>query len=105
MDFHARQRKLREHLATSRFDALLISHLPNIRYLCGFTGSSGMLLVDEADSVFFSDFRYDTQAHDEVKSAKIVIARKSLLQSVAAWLGRRRKRACPWCYMRCGPYA
>jgi len=92
MDFPARQRKLREHLATTRFDALLISHLPNIRYLCGFTGSTGFLLVEESGSVFFTDSRYDTQAHDEVKAAKVVIASKGLLLSVAAWLGRRRRR-------------
>jgi len=96
MDFHARQRKLREHLATTRYDALLISHLPNIRYLCGFTGSAGFLVVQESGSAFFSDFRYDTQAHDEVKAAKVVIARKSLLQSVGLWLGRRRKRRQGW---------
>ena len=83
MDFHARQKKLREHLATTRFDALLISHLPNIRYLCGFTGSAGLLLVEEAGSVFFTDVRYDTQAHEEVKAAKVVVARKAVL--VPSW--------------------
>src|SRR5579862_824551 len=96
MDFQARQKKLREHLATTRFDALLISHLPNIRYLCGFTGSTGLLLVEEAGSVFFSDFRYDTQAHEEVKSAKVVISRKSALQAVADFLAKRRSRARGW---------
>jgi len=92
MDFQARQTKLREHLATTRFDGLLISHLPNIRYLCGFTGSAGFLLLEESGSVFFTDVRYDTQAHLEVKSAKVVIARKSVLPAVADTLGRRRKR-------------
>ena len=96
MDFHARQKSLREHLATTRFDALLISHLPNIRYLCGFTGSSGLLLVEEAGSVFFSDFRYDTQAHEEVKAAKVLIAQKSALQALGEFLGKRRKRARGW---------
>ena len=33
MNFQARQQKLRDHLATTQFDALLVSHLPNIRYL------------------------------------------------------------------------
>ena len=69
MEFHGRQKKLREHLATTRFDALLVSHLPNIRYLCGFTGSAGLLLVEEDGAVFFTDVRYDTQARDEVKGA------------------------------------
>jgi Xaa-Pro aminopeptidase len=96
MDFPARQQKLREHLATTRFDALLISHLPNIRYLCGFTGSAGLLLVEEAGSVFFTDVRYDTQARDEVKGVKVVIARKALLSSVGEFLGRRRKRVRGW---------
>jgi len=96
MDFRARQKKLREHLATTRFDALLISHLPNIQYLCGFTGSAGLLLVEEAGSVFFTDVRYDTQAHEEVKAAKVVIARKALFTGLGEFLGSRRKRARGW---------
>ena len=96
MNFAERQAKLREHLSTTRFDALLISHLPNIRYLCGFTGSAGLLLVEESGSVFFTDVRYDTQAHEEVKSAKVVIARKAVLPAVGDFLAARRKRARGW---------
>jgi Xaa-Pro aminopeptidase len=112
MDYSARQKKLREHIAKaktqtqsqtqtqtkikSRFDALLISHLPNIRYLCGFTGSAGFLLVEESGSVFFTDVRYDTQAHEEVKGAKVVIAKGPVLQVLADHLGRRRKRSREW---------
>src|SRR4051812_40651230 len=96
MNFQARQAKLREHLATTRFDALLISHLPNIRYLCGFTGSAGLLLVEESGSIFFTDVRYDTQAHEEVKAAKVVIARKAVLPALGDFLSARRKRAGGW---------
>ncbi len=96
MDFQARQRKLREHLVTTRFDALLISHLPNIRYLCGFTGSAGLLLVEQGGSSFFTDVRYDTQTHEEVKGAKIVIARKAVLPALGEFLAARRKRAKGW---------
>ena len=96
MNFHARQRKLRQHLASSRFDGLLLSHLPNIRYLCGFTGSAGFLLLEEAGSVFFTDVRYDTQAHEEVKGAKVVVAKKNVLQAVGDFLGQRRRRAKGW---------
>jgi Xaa-Pro aminopeptidase len=96
MNFPARQKKLREHLATTRFDALLISHLPNIRYLCGFTGSAGLLLVEDAGSVFFTDVRYDTQAHEEVKGAKVVIARKAVLTALGEFLAARRRRARGW---------
>jgi Xaa-Pro aminopeptidase len=96
MNFLARQNKLREHLATTRFDGLLVSHLPNIRYLCGFTGSAGLLLVEEAASMFFTDVRYDTQAREEVKAAKVVIARKAVLQSLVDALAQRRRRSRRW---------
>jgi len=92
MNFRARQERLREHLATSRFDALLVSHLPNIRYLCGFTGSAGLLLVERTGSVFFTDYRYDTQAHEEVNGAKVVVARKAPLLALGEFLGKRRGR-------------
>jgi Xaa-Pro aminopeptidase len=96
MNFKVRQQKLREHLATTRFDGLLVSHLPNIRYLCGFTGSAGLLLVEESGSVFFTDVRYHTQAHEQVKGAKIVIARQAVLAALGQFLSRRRKRPRGW---------
>jgi Xaa-Pro aminopeptidase len=92
MNYQLRQRALRERLATTQFDALLVSHLPNIRYLCGFTGSSGLLLVEEAGSVFFTDVRYDTQAHAEVKSAKVVVARQAVLNAAAERIAALRGR-------------
>src|SRR5580693_9945423 len=91
MNFLARQQKLRDHLATTPFDALLVSHLPNIRYLCGFTGSAGFLLIEEAGSVFFTAVRSDTQAHAEAKGARVIIARKALLTATGEWIGARRK--------------
>ena len=96
MSFLARQKKLRDHLTTTRFDALLINHLPNIRYLCGFTGSAGFLLVDEMGSAFFTDVRYDTQSRAEVKGAKVIIARKAVLNELAESLGGRRKKSRGW---------
>ena len=76
MNYLARQQQLRENLATTRCNALLVSHLPNIRYLCGFTGSAGFLLLEATGSVFFTDVRYATQSRAEVKSAKVIIASK-----------------------------
>jgi Xaa-Pro aminopeptidase len=93
MNFRARQQKLREHLATTRFDALLVSHLPNIKYLCGFTGSAGLLLIEEKAATFFTDVRYDTHAHEEVKGAKVIIARKAPLEALGEFLGKRHKRS------------
>jgi Xaa-Pro aminopeptidase len=93
MNFLARQKKLREQLAASRLDALLVSHLPNIRYLCGFTGSAGFLLIEETRSSFFTDVRYETQAHEEVKGAKVVIARKALVTALGEAIASRNKKS------------
>ena len=96
MDFPARQKKLQSELAPRRLDALLVSHLPNIRYLCGFTGSAGFLIVSESGSTFFTDVRYDTQAREEVKGAKVIIPRKSVLEGLAVWLGNRQRKPNRW---------
>ncbi|MGA8216569.1 MAG: Xaa-Pro peptidase family protein [Candidatus Sulfotelmatobacter sp.] len=93
MNFLGRQNKLREQLASAGLDALLVSHLPNIRYLCGFTGSAGLLLVEEAGSVFVTDVRYATQARQEVKGAKVLIARKTLLNALGERIGARGRRS------------
>jgi Xaa-Pro aminopeptidase len=93
MDFQSRQKKLREQLASAGLDALLVSQLPNIRYLCGFTGSAGLLLVSETASIFFTDVRYDTQGREEVKGAKVVIARKALFSALAEAIGTRRAKS------------
>jgi Xaa-Pro aminopeptidase len=45
MNYRARQKRLAGELRRARVDALLITHLPNIRYLCGLTGSASALLV------------------------------------------------------------
>jgi len=93
MNFIARQNHLREQLASSAIDALLVSHLPNIRYLCGFTGSAGLLLVEETGSTFLTDVRYDTQAREEVKGAKVIIARKSVLNALGERIAARRRKS------------
>ncbi len=93
MNFLARQNQLREQLASAGLDGLLVSHLPNIRYLCGFTGSAGLLLVEPTGSVFITDVRYDTQGREEVKGAKVVIARKSLWNALAERMENRRRKS------------
>ena len=57
---------LLRRLAGEGLDALLVSHPPNIRYLTGFSGSAGLLLVSGAGALFLTDFRYETQSRDEI---------------------------------------
>lgn len=58
--------KLRPLLAAEDLGALIVTHLPNVRYLTGFTGSAGALLVSDADAVLVSDGRYRAQAAAQV---------------------------------------
>jgi Xaa-Pro aminopeptidase len=77
----ARQRALRAALAGEGLDALLVTHLPNIRYLTGFTGSAALLLVRADDALLVTDFRYATQAPQEVgQSARVEIDQASVWQ-------------------------
>jgi Xaa-Pro aminopeptidase len=73
-------------------DAFLVSHLPNIRYLCGFTGSSGVLLVEPSRSTLYTDSRYIFQAYEEVFAARVQIAMHGLLQALGSDLRRQRGR-------------
>ena len=61
-------------LSDEGLDAAVIAHPPNIRYLTGFSGSAGLLLVCRQGVLFITDFRYDTQSREEVGAlARIVI--------------------------------
>lgn len=61
-----RQAGVRALLAASGLDALLVAHLPNIRYLTGFTGSAALLLLRADDALLVTDSRYAAQAPAEV---------------------------------------
>ena len=62
---HQRLSRLREALSERRLDALLITGVANRRYLSGFSGSAGSLLVTADRALLISDFRYVTQAAQE----------------------------------------
>src|SRR5258707_8274963 len=96
MNHRGRQKNLRGQLASCRLDAILISHLPNIRYLCGFTGSAGLLLVEESGSLFVTDVRYATQSREEGEGAGVVIARKGLATALAKRLAGVGKKSSQW---------
>ena len=86
---------MQDSLSVHRLDALLVTHPPNVRYLCGFTGSAGVLVVSGKKPAFFTDGRYTEQARAEVQGARIVIARKGPLAAAAAWLSANRSSTQP----------
>ncbi|OGP73160.1 MAG: hypothetical protein A2V86_14765 [Deltaproteobacteria bacterium RBG_16_49_23] len=76
--FDQRQRSVREIIDLNQLDGILFTHLENIRYLCGFTGSDGTLLLTREEAFFLTDSRYWTQAEEEVKHSRIVHYKKKL---------------------------
>ncbi|MBI5847094.1 MAG: aminopeptidase P family protein [Nitrospirae bacterium] len=62
-----------ESLASKGISGMLISHIRNIRYLSGFTGSSACLLITKKERIFFTDSRYEEQSKREVRGFDIVI--------------------------------
>jgi len=66
-------------LTAAHVDALLVTSLANVRYLTGFSGSSALLLVSPRDTLLITDFRYQTQAPEEVgDAARVLIEPQSL---------------------------
>ena len=82
MDFRGRQKQLRKVLEHRKVDALVVTHMPNVRYLCGFTGSTGVLLA-ASHSVFFTDGRYAEQASAQVGGARVSIKKNTALAAAA----------------------
>ncbi|MBZ5627532.1 MAG: Xaa-Pro peptidase family protein [Acidobacteriia bacterium] len=93
MDYARRQDAIDAQLEKLRLEALLVTHLPNIRYLCGFTGSAGALLMHGGRPVFFTDGRYTAQARAEVRRARVVIAKGSPPLAAAQFAQGVRLRA------------
>lgn len=86
----SRIHRLRLSFSALHSDALLVTHLPNIRYLCGFSGSAAILLVEHSRATLFTDSRYTLQARQEVHDATTVIAPHGLLRALGEALKARR---------------
>lgn len=73
MDVAGRLTRLQARLAPAGCDALIVSHLTNLRYLTGFTGSAATLVVRPADAVLVTDGRYEEQAAEELRAAGVSV--------------------------------
>ena len=73
MSFNNRINNLKTELANVGLDGLYVTNLTNVRYLTGFTGSAGAVLILPESSYFFTDGRYIDQSKDQVKNCNIKI--------------------------------
>jgi Xaa-Pro aminopeptidase len=77
-------------------DALLVTHLPDVRYLSGFTGSSGAVAVAGGRAVLFTDGRYRTQARAECGGLRVVVNKTAPALLAAEWLADGGVRRCAY---------
>ena len=88
MDHLRRIGALRRKLTRSGLPGLLVTHLPDVRYLCGFTGSSAALAITRRSARMFTDGRYATQAAEEVQGARtdVEIVTSPAATAAVQWL-------------------
>ncbi len=79
---NSRLSNLRQEISRRGLDAILVSQPENRRYLSGFTGSAGFLLVTDQDAVLATDFRYTEQATTQAPDYKIF----QISGALSAWL-------------------
>jgi Xaa-Pro aminopeptidase len=74
--------KLRSQLAAKGLDGLIVSQAENRRYLSGFTGSAGFLLISQQKAILATDFRYVEQAQAQAPGFEVV----QIQGEIAKWL-------------------
>lgn len=86
-----RIRKAFALLKKNKINCLLVTELSHVRYLTGYSGSSGMVLLLPPKAYFFTDFRYKVQAQKEVKDCAIIIAEQALTSELPKVHGINKK--------------
>ena len=91
-EFESRRLALAVQLVEPKLDAILVAFLPNVRYLTGYTGSNGLLLLfSTGEATFFTDPRYRIAAAAEV-NCRIKVSTGAILSDVVALAARKRIR-------------
>ena len=90
--FPGRLRAARQTLKEREIDCLLVASRENVRYLMGFTGSSGWALVSDDDAVLATDSRYVDQAQGQVQSGQVALAERGLVDFAVRHVSERGVR-------------
>ena len=90
--YNVRLAGLRRMLTEENLDAVIISHLPHVRYLTGYSGSNGLLFVTAGEAVFYTDSRYTAQAKKEVRRARIVVDERDIWRNLPKTKAAARPR-------------
>ena len=80
----SRLARLRDGLRSKGLDALLVSSLPNIRFLTRFSGSNALLVLRHDRATFLTDTRYELLGKQEVPRLRRIVTQGSLAEAAAA---------------------
>jgi Xaa-Pro aminopeptidase len=94
MNFKLRKRRAAAAAKSAGVDGLLVTHLPDVRYLCGFTGSNAALVLVGGRAVLFTDGRYTGQVKAEAVGTRVVIATKPAVTAACEWIASAKVRRC-----------
>jgi len=94
MNFSLRKKRAADAVKRAGVEALVVTHLADVRYLSGFTGSSAALVLISGRAVLFTDGRYTAQAKAEAAGTRVVIAKKPALTAACEWLAESGVRRC-----------
>lgn len=75
-------------LGERRLDAMLVTAVPSLRYLTGYTGDNAVALLAESGGCLVTDGRYATSARSEVEGVEVVIGERDLMEAVGGALAR-----------------
>ncbi len=81
-NYSSRLTKIRESIKRKGIEGFLVTDINNVRYLTGFSGSSGLILITRKKSCFVTDFRYKEQAEKEVKGWDIIIGKGDMIKTI-----------------------
>jgi Xaa-Pro aminopeptidase len=90
--FRARQERLRALMETRRVPLILVTHLVNVRYLTGFTGSAGIALLGPRQGILWIDPRYTLQAQEQAEGVEVIEEKKGILKGAASWFRKNGVR-------------
>lgn len=90
MQHRVRRQAALEAARGAGVDALVVTHLADVRWLSGFTGSSGAVALSKAGAALFTDGRYTTQAKAEAAGLRVVIGKGAPGAQAAGWLAERK---------------
>jgi Xaa-Pro aminopeptidase len=89
MSLNVRRKQAAVAAKTAGVDALLVTHLPDVRWLCGFTGSNAALVLlsgTGSRAVLFTDGRYTSQAKVEAVGIKVAITTTAVVAAACEWM-------------------